>query len=96
MSRAAPTAPSSTLVLQTKGQTCSMQPVQLLGSTKRQPKASCTQTKQGDKKPTRIKHVCNVCGKVCKAPSKLKDHIRVHSGERPYMCNICDKLFSRK
>ena len=84
---AAPTAPSSTVVLKTKGQTSNMQAVV---STKRKSKASCTQTDQRDTKPSGIKHVCKVCDKECRTPSKLKVHIRVHSGERPYMCKVCD------
>ena len=70
-----------------------MQPV---ASRTSNSKASCTQTKQGDKKPSRMKHTSKICSKECRAPSELKVHIRVHSGERPYMCKICDKLFSRK
>ena len=93
MSTAAASAPSSSGVLKTNGQTSNMQAVV---STKRKSKASCTQTKQGDKKPSRMKHACKVCDKECRTPSELKVHIRVHSGERPYMCKICDKLFSQK
>ena len=93
MSTAFTSAPSSSGVLKTKRQTFNMQAVV---STKRNSKASCTQTKQGDKKSTRIKHICKVCDRVCNTPSELKVHIRVHSGERPYMCKICDMLFSRE
>ena len=92
-STADPAAPSSTVVLKTKGQTSNMQAVV---STTRKSKASCTQTKQGDQKPSRAKHTCKVCDKVCRSPSVLKVHIRVHSAERPYMCKICDKPFSTK
>ena len=86
------TAPSSVVVQTTMDQIYSKP---ALMSTKKKSKASYTQ-KTEDKKHGRIKHVCKVCDRECGTPSKLKDHIRVHSGERPYMCKICDKLFSRK
>ena len=93
MSTAAASAQSSSGVLKTKRQTSNMEAVV---ATKRKSKASFTQTKQGDNKPTRIKHICKVCDRVCRTPSQLKVHIRVHSGEKPHMCKICDKLFSSK
>ena len=74
MSAAAPTALSSTVVLQAKGHTYNIQAVV---STKRKSKTSCAQTKQGERKPTTIKHICKVCDKVCRSVSELKVHIRV-------------------
>ena len=85
---AAPTAPSSTVLLKTKDQISNMQAVV---STKKKSKTSSTHTNQGDTKPSKIKHVCKLCDKECRTPSQLKVHIRVHSGERPYMCKVCDK-----
>ena len=35
-------------------------------------------------------HSCNQCSYACKKPSKLKRHILVHSGERPFACIQCN------
>ncbi|GAB1599355.1 zinc finger protein 836-like [Argonauta hians] len=40
-------------------------------------------------------HSCFVCGKSYRTPSKLRRHVRVHSGERPYACSLCERRFTR-
>lgn len=38
---------------------------------------------------------CAVCFKSFEAPSKLKRHYVIHTGQRPYRCNTCDKGFTQ-
>lgn len=38
---------------------------------------------------------CAVCFKSFEAPSKLKRHYVIHTGQRPYRCNMCDKDFTQ-
>merc|ERR1712098_955575 len=41
-----------------------------------------------------LKFVCNVCGKSFVSSTKLKDHMNIHTGERPYNCRFCPKNFA--
>lgn len=35
--------------------------------------------------------LCSYCGKSLRDPHSLKSHERLHTGERPHRCSICDK-----
>jgi hypothetical protein len=37
-----------------------------------------------------IRHECPVCGKAWDAKSKLDQHMRSHTGDKPYHCELCD------
>ena len=39
---------------------------------------------------------CPECKAVLKRPSKLAQHMLVHSGLKPFQCDECDKTFARK
>ncbi|KRT81216.1 zinc finger protein, partial [Oryctes borbonicus] len=42
------------------------------------------------------KHVCNICNRKCGSKSALSDHIRTHTGDRPYKCEFCGKGFAQR
>ncbi|XP_051511434.1 zinc finger protein 770 isoform X2 [Myxocyprinus asiaticus] len=39
---------------------------------------------------------CLTCSKCFKAPSKLKRHILIHTGQKPFKCTVCAKAFQQK
>lgn len=39
--------------------------------------------------------VCHICGKDKKCRSQLARHIIIHTGERPYACDLCTARFNR-
>ncbi|KAI4893794.1 hypothetical protein NFI96_006141, partial [Prochilodus magdalenae] len=43
----------------------------------------------------RKSYQCAVCFKSFEAPSKLKRHYVIHTGQRPYQCTICSKAFTQ-
>ena len=40
--------------------------------------------------------ICKVCGLQCTHACRLKNHMRIHTNERPYLCSLCQKSFIRR
>ena len=39
---------------------------------------------------------CSICKVKCASNAKLKRHLRIHTGENPFRCKFCPKVFPRK
>lgn len=49
-------------------------------------------TKQGKKKEFQ----CKICNENLKGARRLRDHLRIHTGEQLFECSVCKKTFSKK
>jgi KRAB domain-containing zinc finger protein len=38
---------------------------------------------------------CHICGRGFSVKSYLHNHIRTHTGDKPYKCDVCGKGFSQ-
>nr|XP_027221466.1 LOW QUALITY PROTEIN: uncharacterized protein LOC113813638 [Penaeus vannamei] len=60
---------------------------------------NCQDTSQDTPTAKKKQHICHVpgCGKVYGKTSHLKAHLRLHAGERPFVCQwiFCNKAFTR-
>lgn len=54
--------------------------------------------KQSNENPqsANSKHLCRICLKNFSSSSAVHIHLRTHTGDRPFVCNVCQKAFTTR
>lgn len=75
----------------------------ILNPAKREEYTYCDRTKRHKENLNRHErddasrqYKCTYCNKTFAAPSDVKEHERIHTGEKPHKCTYCDKGFPRQ
>ncbi|KAK7071985.1 hypothetical protein SK128_019708, partial [Halocaridina rubra] len=55
-----------------------------------------TATSKNDPTKSKPKHKCSFCGKLFSKNFDLQQHLRSHTGEKPFQCVVCGRAFTQK
>ena len=68
---------------------------EVLGSQDTLPPGLDSQDKLVRKRRSQMPQECPVCHKIIHGAGKLPRHMRTHTGEKPFACEVCGVRFTR-
>ncbi len=57
-------------------------------------RSSSRDSSDGGDQPNKKKYQCHVCNKLFPNSFRLKTHVRIHTGEKPFKCEPCSQAFA--